>query len=80
MNGTMLGTTTTTTRRPRFDRLAFAAVAFVALLALAVVVGNALAAGTVSVLLGAFALAVGVAVVTALPFVLVRAMSEVAFR
>lgn len=77
MNGT---TFETAAPRPRFDRLAFALAAFVALLGLVVLVGNAVAAGAGFVVLGALGLAVGVALVTALPFLFVRAMSDVALR
>ena len=69
-----------TALRPGFGRLALALAAFVALLGLAVLAGNAVAAGAGVVVLGALGLAVGVALVTALPFLLVRAMSEAAFR
>ena len=70
----------TTTSRLRFDRLAFAAAAFVALFAVVALVAHTVAVGAGSVVVAAVALAVGVVVATALPFLVVRAMSEVAFR
>ena len=66
----------TTARGLRFDRFAFALAAFVALFALLALVGSAVAAGAGDVVFGALALAVGVAVLTAFPFALVRAMSD----
>lgn len=70
----------TTYRGPRFDRLAFALVAFVAVLALVAFVVNAVAAGMGGVLLAALGMAVGVTLVAALPFLFVRALTDAAFR
>ncbi|MWG32892.1 hypothetical protein [Halomarina oriensis] len=73
MNGTTFGPTT----RSGFDRLAFALVAFVALFVAGWLVAAALAAGVGSLLAGVLSLAVGVAVLSAMPFAFVRAMSVV---
>lgn len=73
-------TTELTHDSPRFDRLAFALAAFAALLVFAVLVANAVAAGMGGVLVGAFGLAVGVALVAALPFLVVRAVSDATLR
>ncbi|MFD1512916.1 hypothetical protein [Halomarina rubra] len=67
----------TTSSRPRFDRLALATVAFAALLVLATLAVTSAMAG---VLLGAFGFAVAVTLVTALPFLVVRAVSDAALR
>jgi hypothetical protein len=77
VNGTMYSTTTP---RPRVGRFAYALAAFVALLALLAFVLGAATAGAGPVLAGVVGLAVGVALLTALPFAVVRAMAGVGFE
>lgn len=77
VNGTMYQTTTP---RPRIGRFAYAFAAFVALLALLAFVLGAVAAGAGPILVGVAGLAVGVPLLTALPFAVVRAMAGVGFE